>query len=281
MKCGCIIYAHNGDIDYGSQAVLAAGLVNKHLKVPVSLISDSDTIGDLNSKFNKLPFEQIIEIPRPQTNNIRTLADGVNAPVATKFINGSRSSAWDVTPYERTLVIDSDLLIQSDSLNEYWNVDYDFLICSGMLDLQSQSNTTITPLSPHSINMIWATTIMFTKNDETKLLFDLVDYVRDEYEYFASLYEFDKRQFRNDFAFSIACHIMSGHGVDNYQGLLPCPVWFKDTDQIVEVNDDGTVIVLLKSGSDSGRLVKTKGHDIHLMNKRDLLRNLEKLKKLL
>lgn len=44
MKKGCLIFAHDGSIDYGSQAVLAAKLAIKHLGVPVSLVTDADTL---------------------------------------------------------------------------------------------------------------------------------------------------------------------------------------------------------------------------------------------
>ena len=106
MKNGCLLFAHNGDIDYGSQAVLAASLVRKHLDVPVSLISDKETIKDINSKFKNLPFEHIIEIEKPNSNNKRRLYDTESKDYKIfNFINSNRHSAYALTPYDRTLVM--------------------------------------------------------------------------------------------------------------------------------------------------------------------------------
>ena len=60
MNKGCLIFAYNGDIDYGSQAVLAAKLVNKHLKVPVSVVTNADTLSSISEKFKNLPFDKVI-----------------------------------------------------------------------------------------------------------------------------------------------------------------------------------------------------------------------------
>lgn len=270
MNRGCLIYAHNSTIDYGSQAVLAARLAIKHLGVPVSLVTDKDTLADLELKFSTLPFDKIIQVETPSSQNQRTLNNET-----VPFINGNRSTAWDVTPYHRTLVIDSDFLIFSQELNKYWDADYELLICQGM---NSPGITNDNVVSKYSIPLLWATNIMFTKTSETKILFDLVDYIRQEYIYFSGIYEFNNSQFRNDFAFSIACHIMSAHGVDQWHGLLPSPLFFTDYDKIVDINQDR--VVMLYHVGNIDYLVKSSGQDLHLMNKRDILANLDQLMEL-
>ena len=269
MKCGCLLFAHDGSIDYGSQAVLAAKLASKHLGVPVSLISDKDTILALNDKFDQLPFDQIITVSKPDNTNKRLLGNET-----MDFINGNRNTAWELTPYDRTLIIDTDFLIFSDKLNDYWSLPEDFLICGGMLNFREAEEYVI---SKYSIPMLWATNIMFSKTHETKILFDLVDYIKQEYQYFAGVYEFDARQYRNDFAFSIACHIMSAHGLDAWHGLLPSPIMYKDTDQLIKV-DKQHLVVLLEG--QTKYLMKSSGQDVHMMNKRDILDNLDNLMEL-
>lgn len=275
MSQGCLIFSHNGEIDYGSQAVLAAKLAHKHLGIPISLISDADTVQSIKSKFSTLPFDNIIEVPKPNLINKRRL-DGK----LVSFINSNRNSAWELTPYDRTLLIDSDFLIFSNTLEKYWNSSNDFLITPGMLDLQENK---IAPkeyeVSPYSINMLWATNIMFSKTPETKLLFELVEYIKKEYQYFSSLYEFDPRQYRNDYAFSIACHIFSAHGLDGWHGELPVPLLFKDSDEIINIKEDGQVTFLCKDFTklDNYLLAKTKSQDVHIMNKKTILDNLDQL----
>jgi hypothetical protein len=280
MKNGCLIFAHNGDIDYGSQSVLAAALVKKYLNVPVSLISDKETIKDINLKFKNLPFEHIIEIENPINNNQRKLYDREIKDYKTfNFINGNRHSAYELTPYERTLVIDTDFLVFSDSLSKYWNNE-EFYINPGMLLLHEENiNPKEYKVGPYSIDMVWATNIMFSKNEETKTFFDLIEFVKQEYHYYSNLYEFYPGQYRNDFVFSIACHIMSGHGLDPWHKELPVPLFFDDKSEILKIKDNGDIIFLMEK-QDRHILARACQQDVHIMNKSSLLDNLDQLLKL-
>ena len=278
MTQGCLIFAHDSTIDYGSQAVLAGRLAKKHLGCSITLVADAQTIKSVKDKFSQLPFEHIINVDRPATTNQRLLAvDNTDKQETVSFINGNRASAYDITPYDRTLVIDSDFLIFSSELNKYWDDEHDFLINAGMLDLAENMDPTGYDVGPDSIPMMWATNIMFSKTAETKMLFDLVNTVKEEYLYFSQLYNFDPRQYRNDFAFSIACHIMSGHSTDQWQGILPSPILIKDTDQVINVNKDRMVFLAKQISANTDWLINTSNQDIHLMNKRAILDNFDSL----
>jgi hypothetical protein len=275
MNKGCLLFAHNGTLDYGSQAVLAARLAKKHLGVPICIVTDIDTMNAMTDRFKgDLPFDQMVIVEKPEVTNFRKM-NGVNGVV--EFNNSNRSSAWDLTPYDRTLIIDTDFLIFSDKLNDYWNSSYDFLITPGMAELQEEFvKPTDHKLSETSINLLWATNIMFTKNQETKLIFDLVSFIKQNYSYFSHLYEFLTDQYRNDFAFSIACHILSGHGMDPIHGELPVPLFFIDTDEIIDVKENGQINFLLKTRLQKSLLAKCIGQDVHIMNKKSLIENIDK-----
>lgn len=282
MTRGCLLFAHNGDIDYGSQAVIAARLAKKHLGVPVCLVTDKDTLLDMGTKFDQLPFDDLIVVEKPITKNQRFLTiDGGSEKEFVSFINSNRHSAYDLTPYDRTLIIDTDFLIFSNALSAYWDSPYDFLITPGMRELQEE----FTPpgqlkLSETTVNLLWATNIMFSKTLETKMLFDLVDYIKQEYRYYSYLYEFIGDQYRNDFTFTIACHIMSGHGIDKWHGELPIPLYFIDSDEIVNVTKEGQINFLIRTRNGDHVLTKCQGQDVHIMNKRSLLANVDKFMEL-
>ena len=280
MKNGCLLFAHNGDIDYGSQAILSAALVKKYLNVPVSLISDKETIKEINLKFTHNPFDNIIEIEKPNNNNRRRLYDRETQDYKLfNFINGNRHSAYELTPYDRTLVIDTDFLVFSNNLSKYWNCD-DFFINPGMLLLQDETTApTEHKVGTYSIDMLWATNIVFSKNKETKVFFDLIEYIKQEYYYYSNLYEFHSGQYRNDFVFSIACHIMSGHGLDPWHKELPIPLFFDDKCEILKVKDNGDIIFLIEK-QDKHILARSSQQDVHIMNKSSLLKNLNQLLKL-
>jgi hypothetical protein len=283
MSRGCLIFAYDGTLDYGSQAVLAATLASKHLQVPVSVVTDQATEDSMRSKFNQLPFDKIIKIDN-NSNNYRALGNGVDSErIPTQFKNNNRSSAYDLTPYDRTLVIDSDFLIFSNELDKYWDSRHDFLITPGMLDLQETSvSSKGYKLSPYTIDMLWATNLMFSKTDETKLLFDLVEYIKENYQYYAGLYEFSSGSYRNDFAFSVACHIMSGHGADKWHGELPVPLLHTDLSELVNIKDNGQLTFLLKDRTKLDNFVLSNSYqqDIHMMNKQDILSNIDKFMEL-
>ena len=123
MKKGILIYAHNNrTVDYALMSLISGGLAKKNLQVPASLVTDQSTISwmkesNIYTKAQEI-FEHIFEVDRPQTNNQRRLNDGLENTVIP-FINSNRCSAWNLTPYDRTLLIDSDFLILSNNLSEY------------------------------------------------------------------------------------------------------------------------------------------------------------------
>lgn len=264
MTTGCVIFAFDGDIAYGPQAVLAARLVKKHLNIPVTLITDRTTLDAIDvSVFDGLVVTSV------DTDNTRVLDGKV-----VSFKNTNRSSAFDLSPYDRTLIIDSDFLVQSDCLKPYLDCDRDFMICEGMNDLIKRTPDALL-LDPTSVPMLWATNIIFNKTPEVKALFDLVDHVRENWDYYGALYKFDVRRFRNDYAFSVACHTLGGFGIDKFYTALPSPLIFTDKDEILQIKDH-TVSILVNGDT----LVKATGQDIHYMNKFDLLDKLPQLTEL-
>lgn len=264
MKTGCLIFAYDGDIAYGPQAELSARLVKKYLKIPVTLVTDNDTLKTVNKDI----FDSI-KINSINSNNTRILN---GQTIAFKNIN--RSHAYDISPYDRTLVIDSDFLVLSDNLKTYLNSNRPFMICEGMNDfLQRDKNNKF--LHPASIPMLWATNIIFDKTPEVKSIFDFVDHIKENWEYYGALYKFDTRRFRNDYAFSVACHVLSGFGIDKAYELIPPPVLFTDKDQLMQIKDKS--LTFLMGGN---VLVRTKGQDIHYMNKHELLSNIKLLEEL-
>lgn len=264
MTTGCVIFAYNGDIDYGSQAVLAAHLVKKYLNIPVSLITDAETLEATDVSV----FDALV-VYKEDTNNTRTLNGKTVA-----FKNTTRSSVYDLTPYDRTLVIDSDFLVFSNRLKHYLEADRDFMICESMNDLLGRPGANLM-LNPASIPMLWATNIIFNKTLENKILFDLVTYIKENWQYYGALYKFDTRRFRNDYAFSVACHMLGGMGTSKYHSPLPSPVLFNTTDTVIKITNDSFTVL-----SQDDRFMKCQGQDIHLMNKQDILNNYTQLMEL-
>ena len=106
MSRGVLLFAHNNsEIDYAKLAVYAAQRAKKFLQVPVSVVTDNKSIFD---NVDADVFDNIIELSDKLTVNHKYFADGSNKNVHTVWNNTSRYSAYSLTPYDDTLVIDVD-----------------------------------------------------------------------------------------------------------------------------------------------------------------------------
>jgi hypothetical protein len=283
MKKGILIYAHNNrTVDYALMAVISAGLAKKQLQVPASLVTDKSTIDWMKESniYNKATeiFEKIIEVDRPVTDNTRRLSDGLEN-TTVPFINSNRASAWELTPYDRTLLIDTDFLILSTRLGEYWDVDEDdVLIGDSINDVYSQQRLGYHDryVSDTGIKLYWATTVMFTKNQQSKFFFELVNFVRENYKHYADLFRFDNRQYRNDISFSVAKHILQGFEQDSNQSLPPV-LTALDKDVLYDVQNNQLKFLINSNLDNNFSAANFSGVDIHVMNKQSIVRNKDKL----
>lgn len=282
MKKGILIIAHNNrDVDYAKMAIISGSLAKKSLSLPVSLITDVSTIewmkesGTYDSAM--LIFENIIETQRPQIDNYRKLHDGDNVN-NVPFINANRSSAYDLTPYDHTLLIDSDFLIFTDILNNFWDIDDSVLLGESFSDIEGSRVGFLDKwTSETGVHLYWATTVMFKKDNYSKIFFNLVSFIKENYEYYSNLFRFDPRQYRNDISFSIAKHILDGF--EKSGPSLPPILTIQDKDVLLDF-DNNLITVLVKeiSGNEGFILGSVKDQDIHLMNKQSMLRLFDNFK---
>ena len=146
---GCCIYAYNIDrIDYFSQAVAAADRVNHYLDLPVTIFTNEprDTIHNVI----------VTELPQP------------NYRFKNIWHNRSRTSAFDNSPYSKTLVIDSDYFLCSDTLKYHFESSKPFLIAQDIYEPATGKRIT-NNLGKTHIPMCWATVMMFDRSDEAQI----------------------------------------------------------------------------------------------------------------
>lgn len=286
MNNGILIYAHNNrTVDYALMSIISGGLAKKHLSVPASLVTDASTIEWMkqSSTFDlaNSVFENIIILPKPETDNRRFLHDGRTGTMVP-FVNTNRYSAWEATPYERTLLIDSDFFILSDNLNKYWAVDDSVMIGESINDIYDQKRLGYLDfhISETGIKLYWATTVMFTKNTEAKLFFDTVNYVKENYDYYADVFRFDNRQFRNDIAFSIAKHLLDGFE-EKATGRLPPVLSTLGKDILYEVEKNKFKFLIDYKLDNNYCAASISDIDIHIMNKQSIVRNSKSLLELI
>lgn len=284
MNNGVVIFAHNSDkLDYALLALISGGLARKHLTVPVSLITDSSTVGWMKeanyySEATRI-FDNIIVTDMPVTQNTRVLNDG-HASQLIPFINSNRHSVWNLTPYDTTLLIDSDYLIFSDNLNNFWNSTHSVLISQGMNDIKGDRIGKLDQrISETGIKMFWATTVMFKKDQYSKSFFQLVDHIKTHYIFYADLFGFNPAQYRNDISFSIAKHIMNGF-VEILDDTLPQILTVLDKDVLHSINNSSKITLLLSDRDDFIPATITDT-DVHILNKQSIIRHKKDFLKLI
>ena len=136
-------------------------------------------------------------------------------------------------------------------------------------------------ISDTGVHLYWATTVMFTKNAQSRAYFDMVNYVKDNYNYYGDLFRFDVRQYRNDISFSVAKHILDGFETETKVSLPPV-LSTLDKDILHSVDSNGRLLFLINTrlnGEFCAAAVKDS--DVHVMNKQSLIRNAKQLLELI
>ena len=286
MTNGVLMFAHNNqEIDYGMMAYVSAKHVEKYLKVPVSLVTDSGTINwlDKSDLGFKNAFDKIIltDDLSPAHIQLRRFHDGSIDYKKANFNNGFRIKSYDFSPYDKTLVIDTDVLIRNDRLKNIWNSNTDFMIDSNHIDiLYNRNRIEFNRVSEYTIDFYWATIFYFEKTEWTKTFFDLCQHVCENYEYYRFIYQIAPPLMRNDFVFSIAIHIMNGFNNKTHPQSLPANLYYTiDSDVLQQVDSTGNLIFLLEKENILGEytLAKIGNQNVHIMNKFSFNRNIPNL----
>ena len=109
MSNGVLCFAHNnGKIDYLKQAEFLAKRVKQHLNLPTTLVTS--TPQSLNS--NKV-FDQVIKIA-DDNSNVKRYYNGSLHHQRLLFKNNDRVKSYELSPYDTTLVLDTDYIICND-----------------------------------------------------------------------------------------------------------------------------------------------------------------------
>lgn len=276
MSNGALIFAHNNPIiDYTKLAVFSANRVKQFLEIPVSLVTDNKKW--LLDNYPNHPFDQIFEIElEPSTQKL--FYDGSLSSIKFEWKNVSRNRAYELSPYDKTLVLDSDYIINSDILKAAFDRDVDLQLYSKSFDLAGwRDKTYFERINPYSVPFYWATVFVFQKNQIMESFFDLVSYIKANWPYFRVLYNIETGLFRNDVAFSIAIHIMNGKTAGGFTTELPGSMtYIQDKDLLVSMKDTAMqFLVEKKNHLGEYQAIKTNSIDVHVMNKQSLTRYID------
>lgn len=265
-KGALLIARNNSEVDYIKQAVFLAQRIKKYLDLPVSLITDN--VKYLEETYDRSVFDKVIAIDDSRNYTHRKYNDGNYTRKQLEFKNTNRSSVFDLTPYDETLLMDTDYIISDSVLKECFNQSSNFLIYKDGFEFSNWRDLNefkyISEVGP---DFYWATVVFFRKTAENKIFFDLLKHIQDNWAHYRLLYQLNTDVFRNDFAFSIAIHIMNGYTQGSFAKKMPGTLYYStDKDLLVDLKDEEFTI-LVENQSASYFPVKIKGNSVHIMNK--------------
>lgn len=290
MSKGIVLFGiNNSRIDYVQLAVMAAAFIRKNMPgVPITLITDrlsrDAQMGKDNWKLDNIDSVILLADNTPQIfENLRTYKDTQYYGVQSNFKNESRSSVYNLSPYDETLLIDVDYLVCNSALNAVWGSDEEVMINRDAIDLFGNPlKGNEFRLNAFGIRMYWATVVYFRKGQKAKLLFDMIEFIKDNWQYYVMLYEIPGTLYRNDYAFSIAIHVLNGFldGEDSVRPLpIPSILTALDTDQFLTMKGPKDICMFANDKEHNWKfLVSNLSRvNLHCMNKLSLLNNMDEI----
>jgi hypothetical protein len=293
MSKGIVLFGiNNAKVDYIQLAVMAAAFIRKNMPgIDICLITDADGklyFDGMDAWNNGKYFTHVKIVDAPETfENTRRYSDTRYYHFEERFRNESRSSVYDLSPFDETLLLDTDYLILSDVLNHVWGSNEEVMINRLAVNLFHEPlKDGEFRLGPFGIRMYWATAVYFQKGPHAEQLFRLVEHIKANWEYYKLTYEFPGSLFRNDYAFSIAIHILNGLYEDgDYVVSLPDPtiVSALDTDQFFRIHSPTEISLFANDLNETWKFYATrvKGLNVHCMNKLSLINNMDSIMEML
>jgi hypothetical protein len=259
MKKGVLLFAFNSPkYNYYEMAEFTAKRVNHFLNLPVTLVTDEDSLPN-NPKFN---FDEII-LTEPNKSNKREFGT---------WINKDRFKAYEFSPYEETILLDVDYIINSNKLLDIFNI-YDDFACHDTTKFFMYPKAKQEILSKNSFNILWATVIAFKKTSKTKQLFECMEMIQNNLQHYVNIHGFIGGTYRNDYALTLATRIVNGHK-NSTKDFIPWSLWHVNKDISLyknttnEFNTEYTAMIdVWKNGKSRKDYITIKDFDFHLMSK--------------
>tara|TARA_B110000503_G_scaffold143541_1_gene245682 strand:- start:2839 stop:3690 length:852 start_codon:yes stop_codon:yes gene_type:complete len=272
-KGAFLIARNNGYIDYVKQAVFLAKRIKNYLGIPVTIATDS--VEYLETTFGVDDFDNVISLEYTRDSNLRYFFDGTLSKKSASFKNNNRASVYDLTPYDETLLMDTDYIVSNDLLKSCFSSNSDFMIYKRSSDIAKvRDESEFDKITDTSIDFYWATVVYFKKTETNNMFFNLVKHIEEDWDHYRRVYQIKSGLFRNDFAFSIAIHIINGFQPGDFAQHLPGEMLYTTDRDILWRLSDNEMMFLVEKKNYLGEYtaLKTLGQTIHVMNKASLNR---------
>jgi len=258
MSQGVIIFAFdNPAISYTEMADWNANRIQKHLNLPTTVITNSD---------RKLQYANTIQVAAPKENGERWF-DDLKETVAWQ--NKNRYNVYELSPYDQTILLDADYVVCSDQLRVVLDIDADILPMGSAYDITGVTDYShLNSFGATNFNMSWATVLYFKKSCAAQLIFEMIELIQNNWDYYRYLYRIGQSQYRNDFALSIAMNTIYGN-----TGKWPVLPWrMASIDPIHQLSsqDNQTFKIQFQDNKKLRKHIFVQDTDFHAMGKHHL-----------
>lgn len=259
MSKGCLVFAFNNEqIDYIKQAKNLAVRAKTFLDLKTTVVTDVDIQDEV--------FDKVIIVKDKSYTTKKTYRNGTETSKLS-FKNSNRIYSYDLSPYNETLILDSDVIICNKDYKKCFETKKDILLFKNAFDICTHRKTDeFDFVSNTGCEFYWATCVYFKKNKNTKTFFELLHHIYENYTYYKQIYQIPSNVYRNDFAFSIAIHMLNNFQQGNFVGEFPGTLYYSiDRDIVKSISDKE--ILLLTEFQNKHIPVKLKNTNLHCMNK--------------
>lgn len=250
MVTGALMFAFNGEnTDYVEMASISAKRVNSFLDLPVTLVTDeSSDVSKYNYKFDK------VEIIDKDSTNRRNKAN---------WFNKGRFNAFELSPYDNTILLDADYVVNSAQLTNNLSYQKNFLCHNSAKFILN--DYPLEKVSDYYHDTLWATVMYFDKSDYCKDIFNCLKMVQENYQYYQMLHQMTPGMYRNDHGLTIALNIANGHLVTN-QNYIPYDLLHCGNDVKVTKMSDTEFRI-----SKNNKFIIIENTDFHMLNKANFI----------
>ena len=241
-KGALLLATPHEQIDYIGFAKLAAKLVKKHLNIDTH-----------------------IHVGKAKQGNIRAFRWHDGSIQKVPWYNSDRPLAFDISPFEQTLLIDVDYLTFNNQLKSYFDNAHEFLCYNRIWDVTgTDSFRNEETMTRAGFPMRWATVVYFRKCELAYSIFEMMKNIQQNWKYYSKFWGFMAGKYRNDFSLSIAHQLQTGY-TDNtnvFNHALPS---LSTDDTIYRVKDN--ILYIRYRYGETYNAVRIKDTNLHCMNK--------------
>jgi len=268
---GVLIFAKNNEqFNYIKQANVAATMAKYFLDVPVSLITlETDYKDNTSDIWDKVIYLDDVEV----VNGRGVIVNGKREQIT--WYNLDRLLAYDLSPYDETILIDGDYLIQNSVLSNVWgSVEPMLMNTASRVPSKQQEHIYEKVITDGYPSIHWFTVCYFRKCEQTEQWFTLAKEVKANNDFYSTTFGSPYSFYRNDITAAIASHVINGY-TDGW--IKPLPIRQINSyapENIIDINKGSVTI-------NTGTIpVRLKDTNVHLLNKIEIENNYDKFMEL-